>query len=160
MLDRPTTQQYNCVMIPDYQDDGFLPAGIHWADWPEFCHKFGTNNHRKKIISGLHNALLCLKKAGCREVYIDGSFVTDKKIPRDFDGCWDVSGVNPKLLDPVLLTFGSKRIAQKIKYFGELFPTNCCEQGTGKTWLDFFQVDKDTGKNKGIIGINLRKAKL
>jgi hypothetical protein len=63
-------------------------------------------------------------------------------------------------LDPVLLTFDNKRVAQKIKYFGELFPANCCEQGTGKTWLGFFQVDKDTGNSKGIIGINLGSAKL
>jgi len=147
-------------MIPDYQENGCLPPGIHWAEWEEFCQRFGVNKHRKKLITGLHAALICLKASGCTKVYINGSFVTNKETPCDFDGCWDIAGVNPKLLDPVLLKFDNKRTTQKLKYLGELFPANCCEQGTGKSWLDFFQVDKDTGHRKGVIAIDLRSAHL
>ena len=62
---------------------------------------------------GLRAALEDLKNAGCRTAYVDGSFVTIKAIPNDYDACWDEDGVDPVLLDPVLLTFGAGRAAQK-----------------------------------------------
>jgi hypothetical protein len=58
--------------------------------------------------------------AGCRRVYIDGSFVTAKNGPNDFDACWEADGVNPDLLDPTLLTWRDHRAAQKAKFGGEL----------------------------------------
>ena len=69
-------------------------------------------------------ALENLKSAGCRTVYLDGSFVTIKVIPNDYDACWDEDGVDPVLLDPVLLIFDAGRVAQKAKYMGELFPAS------------------------------------
>ena len=107
-------------------------------------------------MSGLKAALDSLKAAGCQTAYLDGSFVTAKEIPGDFDGCWEVQGVDPKILDPVLLIFDRGRAAQKAKYFGELFPSSCVETGSGKTFLDFFTVDKNTGNLKGIVAIDLR----
>jgi len=43
--------------------------------------------------------------AGCRTAYVDGSFVTAKEDPEDFDGCWESEGVSLKALDPVLCDF-------------------------------------------------------
>ena len=143
-------------MIPGFKKDGTLPQGEHKANWKEFCKRFGKNRHRKKLLNGLRRALLCLKKAGCKKVYINGSFVTSKNTPNDFDCCWDIDGVDPRCLDPILLTFVNQRAAQKAKYFGELFPAQFKEGITGKTWLEFFQVNKLTGKPKGIITIDLR----
>ena len=48
-------------------------------------------------------AIDSLRRAGCRTVYIDGSFATSKEIPNDFDVCWDEEDVAPELPDPVLL---------------------------------------------------------
>lgn len=89
-------------------------------------------------------------------VYIDGSFVTTKEIPADFDGCWDLEGVDISLLDPVLLDFDSGRLTQKAKYGGELFPAQFTENGAGKTFLEFFKSDKETGDAKGIVAFNLQ----
>jgi len=102
-----------------------------------------------------------LKSAGCRRVYLDGSFVTDKEgalglPPKDYDVCWEVSGVDPTRLDPVLLDFSKGRAAQKAKFLGELFPAETPEGVTGRTFLEFFQIDKRTGNPKGIIAIDLR----
>ncbi len=58
-------------------------------------------------------------------------------------------------MDPVLLTFGNRRAAQKAKYHGDLFISSSRADG-GPTVLDFFQRDKATGNPKGIIGINLK----
>ena len=107
-------------------------------------------------MAGLKTALDSLKIAGCQTVYIDGSFVTTKEVPNDFDVCWEVGGVDPYLLDPVLLMFDAGRAAQKAKYCGELLP-NGIEGDTGLTFLEFFQVDKETGNPKGIVALDLRR---
>ena len=36
-----------------------------------------------------------------RRVYLDGSFVSAKLIPGDFDACWDEDGVDFDSIDPV-----------------------------------------------------------
>lgn len=82
--------------------------------------------------------------------------MTKKEIPADFDGCWDLNGVNIILLDPVLLNFNSGRLAQKAKYGGELFPAQFRENGSGKTFLEFFASDKETGGEKGIVTLDLQ----
>ena len=56
--------------------------------------------------------------AGCRTVYLNGSFVTSKTFPNDYDACWEEAGVDPAALDPVLLTFDPGRATQKAKYMG------------------------------------------
>ena len=76
-------------------------------------------------------------------------------MPGDFDGCWEAGAVNPRLLDPVLLDFSSRRAAQKAKYGGELFIANAAASPAGTAFLDFFQTDKTTGELKGIVAIDL-----
>ena len=117
--------------------------------------RFDNNPWRQRITTGLRAALDSLKGAGCRTVYLNGSFVTSKELPNDYDGCWEEDGVNPTLLDPVLLTFDSGRAAQKAKYMGELFPASTPADPRGLSFLEFFQTDKDTGRDKGIIAIDL-----
>ena len=106
-------------------------------------------------MAGLSAALENLKRAGCRTVYINGSFVTRKRVPNDFDVCWDEDGVDPGALDPVLLTFDPGRATQKAKYLGELFPASVISGAGGLSFLEFFQTDKETGKPKGIVAIDL-----
>src|SRR5919109_4373198 len=101
-------------MIPPFEPStGLLPAGVHEATWEELVARFGWTPHRLALLAGLKAALDALRVAGCRRVYIDGSFVTAKEAPGDFDGCWEMPGVDPDLLDPVLLTFDNRRAAQK-----------------------------------------------
>ena len=104
---------------------------------------------------GVRAALENLKSAGCRIVYVNGSFVTDKPVPNDFDACWDEYGVDPAILDQVLLTFDPGRVTQKAKYLGELFPASIVASADGFSFLEFFQMDKETGARKGIIAIDL-----
>jgi len=78
-------------------------------------------------------------------------------VPNDYDACWDIDGVDPDLLDPVLLTFDDGRMTQKSKYLGELFPAQLGEGGSGTTFLEFFQTDKESGEPKGILAIDLRR---
>lgn len=104
---------------------------------------------------GLRAALVNLREAGCRTVWLDGSFVTAKDVPGDYDACWDESGVDAAAIDPVLLTFDPGRKTQKAKYMGELFPASISASADGLSFLEFFQTDRETGKRKGIIAIDL-----
>ncbi len=142
-------------MLPSFDAHGKLPAGIHPADWPEFVARFSFSDRRRRLLRGLAAALRSLQDAGCALAYVDGSFVTAKKEPGDFDACWGVAGVDPALLDPVLLDFSGGRAAQKAKYGGELFPAELPEGASGRTFLEFFQTDRDTGAAKGIVSIAL-----
>jgi hypothetical protein len=142
-------------MMPPFDAIGNLPPGIHEATWDEFVARYGATPHRLTLLAGLKAALDALRAAGCRRAYIDGSFVTTKVTPGDFDGCWEVGGVDPDLLDPVLLVFANQRAAQKAKYGGEFFPAESAADPFGTRFLEFFQRDKQTGDPKGIVTIDL-----
>jgi hypothetical protein len=110
------------------------------------------------LLRGLKRACESLKLAGCRRIYIGGSFVTNKEFPGDFDFCWESEGVDRaylKELDPVFFDFSHKRASQKAKYGGEFFRANTiADPVSGKTYLDFFQEDRN-GNPKGIIAVEL-----
>ncbi len=142
-------------MIPPYDENGNLPPGIHPASWQEIEAAFGDSPQRAALLAGLREALLCLRVAGCRTVYLDGSFVTAKEDPTDFDACWEAAGVDASLLDPILLDVAPPRTAQKQRFGGELFPASLvAEPKSGVYYLEFFQHDRD-GKPKGIVQIDL-----
>ncbi len=97
-----------------------------------------------------------LVKANCPLIYIDGSFVTSKEIPGDYDLCWSLTDVVEERLDPVLVDFttvGREKMEQK--YRGDIFPAELPEGGSGKLFVDFFQMDKNTGEKKGIVAIKI-----
>ena len=157
-----TTQHY-CrvgIMLPAFSRDGRLPAGIHWAPWQEIQSRFSFSSRRRQLLGGLHLALEVLNRAECSRVYIDGSFVTIQREPGDYDACWDIDGVNVEALDSVFLDFSKGRTAQKRKYLAEFFPAQMPEGASGRMFLEFFQTDKETGRSKGIVGLNLQEAGL
>jgi hypothetical protein len=149
-------------MLPHFQIDGNLAPGIHPMEWQEFAQSFGSNPHRCRLLNGLHQVLLVLAAAGCETAYIDGSFVTLKQVPADFDGAWELRNVDVQrlsLIEPLLFEFSKQRAAQKRKYLGEMFPADSMEGGSGRTFLEFFQQDKQTGARKGVVAIDLRTLK-
>jgi hypothetical protein len=127
------------------------------AEWVEFSARFGGNAHRQRLLAGLRQALEALRRAGCISVYVDGSFVTAKDLPNDFDACWDPLGVRIADLDPVLRTFDPGRVTQKAKYLGEMFPMSFRADPSGATFLEFFQTNRHTGLAKGIVALDLRR---
>ena len=70
-------------------------------------------------MTGLRAALENLKSAGCLTAYLNGSFVTSKTLPNDYDACWEEAG-------------------QKAKYMGELFPASIIADAGGLSFLEFF----------------------
>jgi|HubBroStandDraft_5_1064220.scaffolds.fasta_scaffold411489_1 hypothetical protein len=146
-------------MLPDFESNGNLPPGIHSASWAEFGTRFAWNEHRERLCDGLRRALSLLLVVGCADVFIDGSYVTAKEVPNDYDGAWSLAGVDLvllKRLEPLFFEFSFGRTAQKAKFFGEFFPAEMQEGQSGKPFLSFFQRDKETGQAKGIVRIPLR----
>jgi hypothetical protein len=142
-------------MIPAFTEDGILPPGVHVATWDEIVARFGTNRHREKLLVGLKAALDQLRLAGCRRAFLDGSFVSNKARPGDYDLCYEPMGVDPSSLDPSFFQFAAKRAAQRTKFLGELFPSSSLA-ANGYSYFQYFQQDTRTGIAKGIVAIDLR----
>ena len=117
--------------------------------------RYATSTHRRDLLDGFLDALRSLKAAGCATAYLDGSFVTTKEHPDDFDACWESAGVVPSRLDAELRDFSDERAAQKARYGGELFPAQWPAHADGATFLDYFQYDNVAKQPKGIITIDL-----
>ncbi len=142
-------------MIPEFDERGDLPPGIHHATWTEIVTRYATSTHRRELLNGFLDALRSLKAAGCSTAYVNGSFVTAKGHPGDFDACWESAGVVPSRLDSELRDFSDERAAQKARYGGELFPAQWPAHADGTTFRDYFQYDHITKRPKGIIAIDL-----
>jgi len=140
-------------MIPSFDENGNLPPGVHLATLDEIEERFVRNKHRRALFDGLQSLVQELKQANCARIYVNGSFITNKERPNDYDACWDVEGVRQSI-DPLLLN-PFKRLAEiKTKYKGDVFP-RIPELLKGIDHLTIFQQDADLNA-KGIIAIDLR----
>lgn len=140
-------------MIPKFDKSGYLPPGKPYkATWEEFQSRFGGSEQRNYLLKGLKEALINLKEAGCARAYIDGSFVSSKEHPNDWDACWDMKGVDFDLIDSVIIDADFFPDHMKEKYLGDLFPQN--SKLPGGNFLEFFQSDRN-GVRKGLVVINL-----
>jgi hypothetical protein len=73
-------------MIPNFNDEGYLPAGIHRATLEEVADRFGREPElRESQTESLRWLVDLCKRAGVQRLIINGSFVTDKWEPNDVD---------------------------------------------------------------------------
>lgn len=145
------------MISPFRKITGALPPGIHQATWQEFTLRYGYNQPRRRLIIGLELVIHDLRAAGCKRLYVGGSFIMDKPEPGDFDCCWEVDGVDKSLLHPVMFDIRYPRKAQKERYGGEIFPAEEIADLTGITYLKYFQRDTRPSKAvvKGLVVLNL-----
>jgi hypothetical protein len=115
----------------------------------------GSFKEGEHLLSGVLEAARMLRDAGCSALFIDGSFVTDKPTPGDWDGCFCTAGLDWSKVDPLLTDIAANRAAIKVKYKGEFFPADCRADSSGKTFREFFQTDRQ-GRAKGILVLELR----
>lgn len=139
-------------MTPSFNRDGNLPEGIHKATYDEVKVRYGHNEHRKKLLDKMDLLLEKLLHAGCKQFFLDGSFISNKELPNDYDALLGYEGLNVNLLDPIILQTPNAGLVKE-KYSCDLIP---CDVGgySGDFWIDRFTIDKETGNRKGIIKIS------
>ena len=73
-------------MLPPFNDDGYLPPGLHLATLVEIAERFGAESElRQAQMDSLRWLVDAARRAGVLRLAIDGSFVTDKFEPNDVD---------------------------------------------------------------------------
>jgi Family of unknown function (DUF6932) len=73
-------------MIPYFNDDGYLPPGIHRATLEEIAARFGQESELRQVqIESLRWLVDLAQRAGAQRIVVNGSFVTDKLEPNDVD---------------------------------------------------------------------------
>lgn len=75
--------------IPDLNEHGFLPEGIHDCTLEEIGARFGrfqSSDRRIRLFEKLRELFVEERRAGLAiEIYVDGSFTTSKTEPGDID---------------------------------------------------------------------------
>jgi hypothetical protein len=73
-------------MIPEFNDDGYLPPGIHPSTLEELDARFGQEPEmRRAEMESLRWLVELAKKLGVLRILVDGSFVTEAWEPNDVD---------------------------------------------------------------------------
>ena len=73
-------------MIPAFDDNGYLPPGIHVATLDEVAARFGQDSEiRKAEMESVRWLIAIAWQAGVERIILNGSFVTDVLEPNDVD---------------------------------------------------------------------------
>ena len=149
-------------MIPSFDPaTGALRPGNHPATLEQIRKRLGFTERRRWLLKGLRCAADAFWAAGIREIYIDGSFCTEKPDPGDIDGYWvePDEGVYDRI-DPYWIDFELFLVphVKKLKWrmwadHGVEFfihPAMLAEPGIG--FPEFFRKDRD-GQPRGVIQV-------
>lgn len=142
-------------MIPEFNQLGLLPPGVHRATLDEFKGRFVRFDHsdrRYRVFEGLERLLNEVRGSEIvKRVLIAGSFVTAKPEPNDFD-CVLVTAPSGKQheLRPFEYRLLSRRMARKI-FGGDVLTAQDGSPGLEKL-MAFFQSSRE-GQPMGIVEI-------
>ncbi len=149
-------------MIPAFDPEtGALPPGDHRATLDEIRRRFGFTPRRRWLLKGLRLALEAFWAAGIEEIYIDGSFCTDKPDPGDIDGYWlepdetVYERIDPYWIDYELVLVPHVRRWKPRMWADhgvEFFIHPAMQAGTEMDFPSFFRRDRD-GRPRGIIHV-------
>ena len=142
-------------MIPDFEENGKLPQGIHKANFPEVKKVFGTTSARRKwLIKILEKIIELAKSTGSLErVILWGSFVSNKEFPQDIDLLLIFKD------DLIVESVGSEakpifdHVQAKILFNADIFwSKSSLGQETLDLWLDTYQMTRDF-EPRGIVEV-------
>jgi hypothetical protein len=142
-------------MIPEFTENGVLPAGIHAATLEQFEERFAIfdqSDQRIRVFKKLKALIDEAWKSGIvQRICVAGSFVTDKPEPNDFD-CLLVldSNIVGQKLRPFQYNLVSRRMARRM-FGGDVVPVLEGSQQL-QEYLDFFQTTRN-GERMGIVEI-------
>ena len=139
-------------MIPRFNKNGYLPRGIHKATLNEVGKRFGTGSQqRKEIFKSVISVTRLLRKhkTDIKRFLLNGSYVTFKEAPEDFD-CIVILREGFDFKSPE-----AKKLRRSKKLFnGHVLFVMEEDASESKQVIDFFGHDRD-GKAKGIVEVKL-----
>jgi hypothetical protein len=87
-------------MIPDFNELGYLPPGVHGATLDEIAARFGRESEiRRAQMDSVRWLVELARRAGVERIILNGSFATDVFEPNDVDCALLLSNDFP--LDPI-----------------------------------------------------------
>jgi hypothetical protein len=73
-------------MLPQFNNNGYLPPGIHLCTAEELADRFGEGSPERVVeTQELLDFVAWAKQAGIDRIIVNGSYVTDKTAPNDVD---------------------------------------------------------------------------
>ncbi len=146
------------MSLPEFDDDGNLPAGVHIATTVEMLDRFASGSPRRVWLAERLEELLALAKSTGRleRVIVWGSSVTAKEVPNDLDLLLVMS--RDFELDAVAesarVVFD--HVQARIAYSADVFWTKASigEEALA-LWLDTYQTSRDL-RHRGIVEVSDR----
>jgi hypothetical protein len=73
-------------VLPDFNEHGYLPAGIYFATLDEIDNRFGRFSQIREVqMESLRWLVASAAQAGVKRIIINGSFISDRLEPNDVD---------------------------------------------------------------------------
>jgi hypothetical protein len=73
-------------VIPDFNEQGYLPPGVHGATVEEIAERFGRESELRRVqMESLRWLVDLARRAGVLSLIVDGSFVTEVYESNDVD---------------------------------------------------------------------------
>ena len=142
-------------MIPEFNDDGYLPEGLHVASEADVTFRFGTDTpRRKRLALRLRRWIELSRSISANRLFVDGSFVTSKPEPNDVDA---VVWLPENFVD--LVSNGNLEAMELEsmllnRHPEEIFAAE--DRRDWDDWLEFFSRTRESdGRRKGVVEIKL-----
>jgi hypothetical protein len=145
------------TVLPDFNSEGDLSAGVHRVGWEEFVSRFGQSTLRRVWLLERFEVLLQLATATgkLRRIFVWGSFVTAKPNPKDLDilllmdADFEVDAISPHAQE----VFDATRA--KLRFHSDVFWARISiGEDILALWLDTYQTTRSFRK-RGIVELEL-----
>lgn len=147
--------------LPGFRPDGWLPEGHHATTWDEIVARFGgpPGSRRAVVLSGLLGWRDAVRAKGMGgRLILDGSFISQKPAPGDFDLFFLYDGDTEALLktDAEARALTDYQSCRAAGFQGDVFalPLSLRELSPLLGGTDMFDSDRQ-GISKGVVEVTL-----
>jgi hypothetical protein len=143
------------MAIPDFREDGYLPAGLHQATEAEVLFRFGSPTRKRRTLAlQLRHWLRLARDVRARRFFVNGSFVSAKPYPGDLDAVVLLSDTFERDVDDGLEAAAELERIVTSHRLGDLFAAE--DEADWLNWLDFFTGTREAdGRRKGVVEVIL-----
>ena len=147
------------MALPVFREDGWLPEGHHAATWQEVALRFGgvADSRRAAILSSLLKWRDAVRAKGMTGlVILDGSFISAKEAPGDFDLFFLYDEATEALArnDPEARALTDYQVCRALGFRGDVFalPASLQKLSPLLGGPDMFDFDRQ-GTPKGVVEV-------